>query len=348
MARSSRYLLFILLLLGLSGGLTLGKLQEAALAPVRVTTDQTFKVAPGASLRATLSQLHQAGLLKHPHLFEAWLRLDRWRQGKPLPAIHKGKYFVAAGLATPRGLLAQLEEGRVILEQFTIVEGWTFAQARAALAQQATVAHRLAGRDAATVMAALGRPGLAPEGRLAPDTYRFAEDTTDTEILQMALIAQERLLSACWATRAPDLPLKSADEALVLASIVEKETGLASERPRIAGVFVNRLRKGMRLQSDPTVIYGLGERYDGNIRSRDLREDTPYNTYTRAGLPPTPIALPGHDALQAVLHPAPTDAIYFVALADGSGGHQFSSTLEQHNAAVKRYLQRSKATVGKQ
>jgi len=348
LSRSRKLLLFILLLLGLSGGLTLGKLQEAALSPARVAAEQTFKVAPGAGLRATLSQLHEAGLLKHPRLFEAWLRLDRWRQGRPLPTIHKGKYLVAAGSLSPQSLLAQLEEGRVILEQFTIVEGWTFAQARAALAQQLTVAHRLADQDAAAVMAALGRKGLYPEGRLAPDTYRFAEDTTDTEILQLALAAQERLLAEGWAQRAPDLPLKSADEALVLASIVEKETGLASERPRIAGVFVNRLRKGMRLQSDPTVIYGLGEHYDGNIHTRDLREDTAYNTYTRAGLPPTPIALPGHDAIQAVLHPAPTDAIYFVALADGSGGHQFSSTLEQHNAAVKRYLQRSKATAGKQ
>lgn len=346
MQKSRKYLLFLLLLLGLSGGLTLGKLQQAALEPARIATAQQFKVAPGASLRGTLSALHEAGLLPHPRLFEAWLRLDRWRQGKPLPAVHKGKYLIAAG-STPQAIVAQLEEGRVILEQFTIVEGWTFAQARAQLAQLATVQHKLAAKDAGAVMAALGRPGLPPEGRLAPDTYRFAEDTTDAEILQMALTAQERLLAEGWADREQGLPLKSADEALVLASLVEKETGLASERPRIAAVFVNRLRKGMRLQSDPTVIYGLGDRYDGNIRTRDLREDTPFNTYTRAGLPPTPIALPGRDALQAVLHPATTDALYFVALADGSGGHQFSATLEQHNAAVKRYLQRSKATGGK-
>jgi UPF0755 protein len=346
MARSRRYLLFLLLLLGLSAGLTLAKLRESALQPARMAADQYYKVPSGAGLRATLGGLHEAGLLPHPRLFEAWLRLERWQQGRSLPTIRKGKYLIAAG-STPRDILALLEEGRVILEQFTIVEGWTFAQARAQLATLPTVRHHLADRDAAAAMAALGRPGMPPEGRLAPDTYRFAEDTPDTEILQQALGAQEKLLAAGWAGREPGLPLSSPDQALVLASIVEKETGLASERPLIAGVFVNRLRKGMRLQSDPTVIYGLGERYDGNIRTRDLREDTPFNTYTRAGLPPTPIALPGHDALQAVLHPAPTDALYFVALADGSGGHQFSATLEQHNAAVKRYLQRSRTTGGR-
>ena len=180
------------------------------------------------------------------------------------------------------------------------------------------------------------------EGRFAPDTYRFAEETTDREILQLAYAAQERILARAWESRQKDLPLATPDEALVLASIIEKETGMPKERPRIAGVFVNRLRQGIRLQSDPTVIYGIRDRYDGDIRTRDLRTDTPYNTYTRSGLPPTPIAMPGSEAILAATHPEPTDAIFFVAVGDGTGGHYFSATLAEHNLAVRRYLDRLK------
>jgi UPF0755 protein len=345
MRKSLRYLLLVLVLGGVVAGLGLRTLQDAALEAAPAAGDQKFSVPAGASLRGTLAQLHAQQLLPHPRLFEAWIRLQRWRQGAALPAVHRGKYLIVSG-ADPLSILEQLEQGRVILEQFTIVEGWTFAQARDALASMTVVTQGLRGRRDAEVMAALGRQGVEAEGRLAPDTYRFAEDTSDREILQMALSAQDQLLARAWASREPDLPLHSAEEALVLASIVEKETGLAAERPRIAGVFLNRLRKGMRLQSDPTVIYGIRDRYDGNIRTRDLREDTPWNTYTRAGLPPTPIALPGKEALWAVTHPARTEALYFVALADGSGGHEFSATLAQHNEAVKRYLQRLKASGG--
>jgi UPF0755 protein len=189
-------------------------------------------------------------------------------------------------------------------------------------------------------MAALGHAGEHPEGRFFPDTYRFAAKTTDLEILGLAYNSMRRVLEGAWQQRSTDLPFKTPYEALTLASVVEKETGLPAERPRIAGVFVSRLRKGMRLQSDPTIIYGLGARYDGDIRTRDLSTDTPYNTYTRAGLPPTPIALPGRESVLAAVRPEETGELYFVATGDGAGGHHFSKTLEEHNAAVKSYLAR--------
>jgi UPF0755 protein len=202
------------------------------------------------------------------------------------------------------------------------------------------VTHALAGKSGDEVMQALGHPGEFPEGRFFPDTYRFAAKTTDRDILLLAYNAMQKLVDSAWAQHAPDLPFDTAYQAVILASVVEKETGLAAERPRIAGVFVSRLRKGMRLQSDPTVIYGLGESYDGDIRNRDLVTDTPYNTYTRAGLPPTPIALPGRESILAAMHPQETGELYFVATATGEGGHHFSKTLEEHNAAVKEYLTR--------
>lgn len=341
MTRLPRLLLW-LLVLAAAAAIGLRHLYDLALQPATSTEERRFSVPAGAGLRTTLDQLHAEGLLAHPRLFEVWLRIHRARYGRALPTVRKGRYRVPAG-AEPRWILEQMEQGRVILEQYTIVEGWTFAQARAGLASLAAVEPTLRDQDDAAVMATLGKADVPAEGRIAPDTYRFAEGSTDREILQIALAAQARTLEQAWASRDPGLPLRSADEVLVLASIVEKETGLAEERPRIAGVFLNRLRKGMRLQSDPTVIYGLGGRYDGDIRARDLHEDTPWNTYTRPGLPPTPIALPGKDAINAVTHPEATDALYFVALGDGSGGHRFSATLEEHNRAVKRYLRQSKA-----
>lgn len=332
-------LALVLLLFAAVAAATLQQLRSAALATGPASEAQKFTVASGASLRTVLSQLHDQGLLVHPRLFELYLRATRGS----LPSIRKGRYQIAAGLP-PLQVLAELEQGKVLLEQFTLVEGWSFTQVRAALARLPFVAHTLDAQDDAGVMAALGQEGLYPEGRFAPDTYRFAEDTTDREILQLAFAAQERLLAQAWESRDPDLPLKSAEDALTLASIVEKETGLPAERARIAGVFVNRLRQGMRLQSDPTVIYGIRDRYDGDIRTRDLRTDTPYNTYTRAGLPPTPIAMPGKDAIRAATHPERTGALYFVAVGDGTGGHYFSATLAEHNQAVQRYLQRLKTT----
>ena len=339
--RKAALLLIVFAVLGVAAAVTLFPLRDAALAAGPAVEDQKITVASGSSLRTVLSQLHDRGLLSHPRLFELYLRYWHASTRGGLPAVHKGRYLIPVGLK-PLDILEQLEQGRVILEQFTIVEGWSFTQVRAALARLPVVTHTLDARDDAGVMAALDHEGEFPEGRFAPDTYRFAEETTDREILQLAHAAQERILSKSWESRDKDLPFATAEEALILASIVEKETGMPKERPRIAGVFVNRLRQGMRLQSDPTVIYGIRDRYDGDIRTRDLRTDTPYNTYTRAGLPPTPIAMPGNEAIWAATHPERTDALFFVAAGDGTGGHYFSATLAEHNLAVRRYLDRLK------
>jgi len=233
------------------------------------------------------------------------------------------------------GLLRVVVAGRGVARSWLVVEGWTFAQARAALARAAGVEPTLAGVSDAEVMARLDRPGVHPEGRLLPETYYYQAGTTDLELLRVANDALETELQRAWQTRDATLPLASADEALVLASIIEKETGRADARQLNAGVFVYRLRRGMRLQTDPTVIYGLGDAFDGNLRTRDLQSDTPYNTYTRAGLPPTPIALAGKAALRAAVSPAQTTALFFVSRGDGS--HQFSDTLTAHNEAVVRY-----------
>jgi UPF0755 protein len=211
---------------------------------------------------------------------------------------------------------------------------------RRAIEAHAQIKVTMRGRPIAEIMSAIGHAGEHPEGRFFPDTYRFAGGTTDRDLYALAYRKMAETLEAAWSTRAAALPLANAYEALTLASIVEKETGLASERPRIAGVFTTRLRRNMRLQTDPTVIYGLGPSYDGNIRERDLRTDTPYNTYTRGGLPPTPIALPSREAIQAVTRPLETGDIFFVATGIGDGSHAFSATLEAHNAAVARYLTR--------
>lgn len=294
-------------------------------------------VYPGRSLRATLQAIAASGALRDPRAVEWYVRL-RGERG----AAKAGNYDLAAR-ATPREILEQLNAGRVVLEQLTIVEGWTFADMRRAIDAHPRIKHTLKSASAETILRAIGHAGGHPEGRFFPDTYRFADGTTDREIYNLAWNTLARTLDAAWAARRPNLPLKSADEALVLASIVEKETALASERALIAGVFIARLRKGMRLQTDPTVIYGLGDKYDGDIRRRDLTTDTPYNTYTRAGLPPTPIALPGREALFAAVQPDESGALYFVASGKGDGSHVFSKTLEEHNAAVARYLARLRA-----
>jgi UPF0755 protein len=335
--RWQRVLLILVAALLLASAAAYGLLLRAATVPGPAEVDSRVTVPAGASLRTALRQLEAQGFITGARRLEIYLRCCG--SAGRLPAVKAGQYLVEAG-STPLDIVRQMAEGRVILEQITLVEGWTFAQWRAALAAHASVAQTLAGQQEDQIMTALDRPRRFPEGWFAPDTYRFAAGTSDLDILRMALQAQERTLEEAWAARVPDLPLSTPAEALVLASIVEKETGLASERPQIAGVFVNRLRRGMRLQSDPTVIYGIRERYDGNIRRSDLIADTPYNTYTRTGLPPTPIAMPGRDAITATLNPASGEALYFVALGDGSGAHAFSATLEEHNRAVQRYLQR--------
>ncbi len=249
--------------------------------------------------------------------------------------IRAGSYEVHAGI-TPRQLLDKMVRGDQVLEQLRLIEGWNWRQVRAALAAAPALKPTVATMSDAEVMAALGEPGVAPEGRFFPDTYAYSRGVSDLTVLKRAHAAMQRRLAAAWAGRAPELPLRSADEALILASIVEKETGAAADRAKVAAVFVNRLRVGMPLQTDPTVIYGLGEGFDGNLRKRDLLADTPYNTYTRGGLPPTPIAMPGLASLQAALHPAPVKALYFVARGDGSS--QFSDDLDAHNRAVNHYI----------
>jgi len=289
----------------------------------------TYALSPGSSVKRVATALQKSGVLGSARYFRLLARLDG-SAGK----IKAGEYEIPPG-TTPKQLLALFVSGKVKNYAFTVVEGWTFRQMLAALQEVRALKHRLKGLSDAEIMTRLGHAGEHPEGRFLADTYHFPKGLTDVAFLKRAYEAQKQLLAREWARRAEGLPLKSPYEALILASIVEKETGIASERPKIAGVFMRRLRNGMRLQTDPTIIYGMGERYDGNIRRRDLKQDTPYNTYLHRGLTPTPICLPGADAIRAVLHPAKGKSLYFVAT--GSGGHYFSETLEEHNKAVRKY-----------
>jgi UPF0755 protein len=316
-------------------------LQNAYYAPGPSTDIVRIQVEQGASVRTVLMDLAKQGALKQPRAVELYLRISRHIKGHQ-PRIQVGMYEIPAG-ASPAQILDLFDQGRVVLEQLTIIEGSRFADLRHLLDTHAAVTHTLQGKSDEEVMSALGHPGEFPEGRFFPDTYRFAAKTPDVEILGLAYSAMQRTLDEAWQKRSADLPYQTPYEALIMASIVEKETGLPAERPKIAGAFVTRLRKGMRLQTDPAVIYGLGASYDGEIRTRDLTTDTPYNTYTRAGLPPTPIALPGRESILAAVQPQETGEIYFVATGTGNGGHHFSRTLEEHNAAVKSYLEHLRA-----
>ena len=290
----------------------------------------TLEVKPGMGVGAIARQLQrQPGLLRSSIYLEAYARFSGLA-----PRLKAGEYALVPGM-TPRSLLERIVTGQVIQYPLTVVEGWTFRQLRQALAEQPKLVHTLQNLDDAAIMARLGRPGLHPEGRFFPDTYHFPAGTRDEVVLQRALTTMDQRLAAIWNQRAPNLPLRDAEQALILASIVEKETRQAEERAQIAGVFIRRLQRDMPLQTDPTVIYGLGAAFDGDLRRQDLLTDTPYNTYTRKGLPPTPIALPGAAALLATVQPAAGDALYFVAT--GQGGHVFSTTLDEHNRAVRRY-----------
>ncbi|MGH8294991.1 MAG: endolytic transglycosylase MltG [Steroidobacteraceae bacterium] len=305
-------------------------LRENFRAPGPAAAAAELKISPGESARAALGSLAGRGALAHPREVELYLRL----QGRS-PRIEIGTYEIPAH-ASPADIIRMFEEGRVVLDQITVVPGTTFADLRRELDARTDIAHTLRGENDAQVMAALGHPGENSEGRFFPDTYSFAPGTSDRTILAVAYDRMSAVLAKVWQQRDADLPFHTPYQALILASIVEKETGVADERARIAGVFINRLRRGMRLQSDPTVIYGLGSRYDGAIHTRDLTTDTPYNSYTRAGLPPTPIALPGLESLLAAVHPEHTEDLYFVAT--GKGGHHFSKTLAQHDAELRVYL----------
>ncbi|MEX1994895.1 MAG: endolytic transglycosylase MltG [Steroidobacteraceae bacterium] len=291
-----------------------------------------FEVPAGAALRSVADALAARGLLEQPG---AWIRYAQ-RSGEAT-RIQAGEYELQPGM-TPADLLDKFVAGDVLLHKLTIPEGWTMRQALAAIQAHPQVTVELKGLADDELMARLGLGKLHPEGQFFPDTYRFARGVTDRELLLLAHARLQRELDAAWQRRAPGLPFNSPNEALILASVVEKETGAPDERPLIAGVFVNRLRKGMRLQTDPTVIYGLGAAFDGDLRRRDLLADTPYNTYTRVGLPPTPIALAGRAALEAAVRPATTDALYFVATGMGDGRHFFATSLVAHNANVARHL----------
>ena len=304
-------------------------------APLAGLVQETvIEVAPGVPLASVARALTAKGLLDYPWL---WTLIAR-RDGKAA-RIRAGEYAIAPG-TSPAGLLDQLVEGRVLLHAVTIVEGWTFAEGLEAIQANGVIKTTVGPAPDAALMTRLGSPGVAFEGQLFPDTYLVPRGATDFEVLKLAHARLNERLAGAWSRRRADLPLTTPLEALTLASIIEKETGAPEERPHIAAVFINRLRRGMRLQTDPTVIYGLGAAYDGSIHRRDLTTDTPYNTYTRDGLPPTPIALPGAAALEAAVQPLASEDLYFVATGRGDGRHVFSRTLEEHNAAVARYLAR--------
>ena len=288
-----------------------------------------LSVEPGTGAAQVAQGVRRAGVQVWPELLYLWFRVSGESR-----SIKAGSYESEAG-TTPRTLLRKLVNGEQALRSVTLVEGWTFRQLRLALSTAPNLLAQSAGLSDAHLMEQLGRPGVHPEGRFFPDTYSYPKNSTDLQLLARAMRAMDRQLLAAWERRAADSPLKTPEQALILGSIVEKETGRPADRPMIAGVFSNRLRLGMLLQTDPSVIYGMGAAFDGNLRKKDLTTDTPWNTYTRAGLPPTPIAMPGKDALLAAVAPATTDALYFVARGDGSS--QFSNSLTAHNRAVNQY-----------
>jgi UPF0755 protein len=286
-------------------------------------------IETGATPREAAQAWVDAGVQSSPALLYQWFKWSGQAR-----RIRAGSYQIELG-ATPRQLLDKMVRGDEVLEKLRLGEGWTLAQVRAALLQAPRLEPKSAAMSETQLMAALGEPDLPAEGRFFPDTYAYSRGVSDLTVLRRARAAMERQLEKAWAERAPDLPLKTKGQALILASIVEKETGPNDDPAMIAGVFINRLRIGMPLQTDPTVIYGLGSTFDGNLRKRDLLADGPFNTYTRPGLPPTPIALPSLASLRAVMHPNDTRALYFVSRGDGSSA--FSNTLAEHNRAVNQY-----------
>ena len=324
-------MLVALLLLALGVGAAAWWLHD----PIRLTLPPgsqvlELEIEPGTRATQVAEVVASAGADVNVRLLQMWFRAS----GKARQ-IKAGSYEIARG-TTPRSLLAMVVNGDQALKSVVLVEGWSFGQMRAALQKAELLVSESNGLSPEMLMEKLGLPGIHPEGRFFPDTYSYAKGSSDLALLKRAAKAMDKRLDAAWALRSPDSPLKTRDEALILASIVEKETGKPTDRAQIAGVFTNRLRLNMRLQTDPSVIYGLGSAFDGNLRKRDLLEDSPYNTYTRAGLPPTPIAMPGRAALLAAVQPAPTKALYFVSRGDGTS--QFSANLDDHNRAVNKYI----------
>jgi UPF0755 protein len=333
--KALRILLIVLVLLLVGFGLAYQGLQRWLDAPLAIEeSGLSLQVPRGQPLAATAEDLAARGVLTHPQLLSVYARLTGADS-----RVRAGEYELRAG-TTPRTLLEQLQAGIVVQHSVTFVEGWTFRELRRALEREPLLEHVLAGRSDAELMRELGEPDLHPEGLFFPDTYFFERGATDLELLRRARARMQQELETAWQDRAEDLPIDSDYQALILASIIEKETALAAERPRIAGVFTERLRLGMPLQTDPTVIYGLGESFDGNLRRAHLRDDGPYNTYTRNGLPPTPIAAPGAGSLRAAVRPEEQGELYFVATGLPDGSHRFSKTLAEHNRAVAEYLAR--------
>ncbi|VVM76507.1 hypothetical protein PS631_02097 [Pseudomonas fluorescens] len=318
-----------LILAGLALGWSAWKVHSALEQPLHVEQERMLEVPNGTTPNRMFYRMQTDGLLDDA----VWLRLY-WRFNMAGTPLHTGEYRLTPGM-TVNQLFDAWRRGDVVQYNLTLVEGWTFRQVRAAVAKHEKITQTLDGLSDAEVMDKLGHSGVFPEGRFFPDTYRFVRGMSDVEFLQQAYMRLEQVLAKEWAERATDLPYRDPYQALIMASLVEKETGIPQERAQIAGVFVRRLRLGMMLQTDPTVIYGMGERYNGKITRADLREPTPYNTYTISGLPPTPIAIVGREAIHAALNPANGTSLYFVARGDGS--HVFSDDLDNHNSAVREY-----------
>ncbi|VVP66854.1 Endolytic murein transglycosylase [Pseudomonas fluorescens] len=324
-----------LILAGLAFGWSAWKLNSTLEQPLQVSQERLLDVPTGTNPNRMFYRMEGEGLLKDAF----WLRLY-WRFNMINVPLHTGEYRMTPGM-TVEDLFEVWRRGEVVQYSMTLVEGWTFRQVRNALARHEKVKQTLEGLSDTEVMERLGHTGVFPEGRFFPDTYRFVRGMSDVELLQQAYMRLDEVLAQEWAQRTSDLPYRDPYQALIMASLVEKETGVPQERGEIAGVFIRRLRLGMMLQTDPTVIYGMGERYNGRITRGDLREPTPYNTYTNAGLPPTPIAMVGREAIHAALNPATGSSLYFVAKGDGS--HIFSDDLDTHNSAVREYQLKRRA-----
>jgi len=324
-----------LVLAGLTFGWAAWKVQSVVDQPLQLSEERMLEVPAGTTPNRMFYRMQSEGLLDEA----MWLRLY-WRFNMADTALHTGEYRLTPGM-TMGELFGAWRRGDVVQYTLTLVEGWNFRQVRSALARHDTLEHTLEGLSDTEVMEKLGHSGVFPEGRFFPDTYRFVRGMTDVELLQQAYQRLDEVLAKEWAERATGLPYRDPYQALIMASLVEKETGIPQERGQIAGVFIRRLRLGMMLQTDPTVIYGMGERYNGRITRADLREPTPYNTYTMTGLPPTPIAMVGREAIHAALNPADGSSLYFVARGDGS--HVFSDDLDDHNSAVREFQLKRRA-----
>ncbi len=332
LAKALGILLAVLLVIAVAG---LWHFDRFLDTPLSVPEDGTsFEIAPGSSFSRVSQRLAEEGIVSNPTLLRLYARFSG-----QAGSIQAGEYFIVPG-TTPTGLLVQFTSGDVLMYSFTLVEGWNQWELLRALRTHPQIDAGLNEDDWPAFLAELGADTSHPEGLFLPETYHFPRNTSDRTVLKQAYGLMQALLDEEWPKRDENSPVSTPYEALVLASIVEKETARADERSRIAGVFARRLAKSMRLQTDPTVIYGIGPDFNGNLTRRDLTTDTPYNTYTRRGLPPTPIAMPGRDAIRAALHPAPGDELYFVATGLGDGSHKFSATKAEHDAAVAEYLRR--------